>query len=129
MLVVGDVQASLVDIERIGILHQKLADAQKAGLGARLVAELSLNLVPDLRELLVAAELLAGDVGDDLFVSHGEAELGAPAILQAEHVVAHAGPAAAGLPNLFGVDRWKKELLTDAVHLLAHDRDDLVDGA
>ncbi len=50
-------------------------------LGARLVAELGLDLIPDLRELLVAAKLLAGDVGHDLLVGHGEAELGALAIL------------------------------------------------
>ena len=90
-------------------------------LGAGLVAELGLDLVPDLGELLVAAQLLAGDVGDDLFVGHGEAELGALAVLQAEHVVAHAGPAAALLPDLFRVEGGKIELLADAVHLLADD--------
>src|SRR5207237_6294625 len=107
----------------------ELANAQESGFGPRLVAKFRLDLVPDLGELLVAAQFLAGDVGDDLLVGHGEAELGALAVFQAEHVVAHAGPAAAGLPDLFGVDRGKIELLTDAVHLLAHDADDLVDRA
>src|SRR6266851_5730997 len=129
VFVVGDVQACLVDVKRVGVLHEELTDAQEAGLGARLVAELRLDLVPDLRELFVAAKLLAGDVGDDLFVSHGEAEFGALTVLQAEHVVAHAGPAAASLPDLFGIDRGKEELLADAIHLLAHDADDFVDRA
>ena len=78
----------------------ELADAEEAGFGAGLVAELGLDLVPDLGELLVAAELVARDGGHDLFVGHGEAELGALAVLEAEHVVAHAGPAAGLLPDL-----------------------------
>ena len=78
----------------------ELADAQQAGLGAGLVAELGLDLVPDLGQLLVAAQLVAGDGGHDLFVGHAEAELGALAVLEAEHVVAHAGPAAGLLPDL-----------------------------
>jgi hypothetical protein len=82
---------------------------------------------PDLG--LVAAELVAGDVGHDLFVGHAEAEVGALAVLEAEHVVAHAGPAAAGLPDLAGMEGGQEELLADGVHLLAHDGDDLVDGA
>jgi len=60
-------------------------------------------------------------------VGHGEAELGAFAIFEAEHVVAHAGPAAAGLPNLLGIEGREEELLTDSVHLFADDGDDLVD--
>ncbi len=129
VLVVADVEACLVDVEGVGVLHDELPDAKEAGLGARLVAELGLNLVPDLGELLVAAKLLAGDVGDDLFVGHGEAEFGAFAVFEAEHVLAHAGPAAAGLPELLRIEGGEQELLTDAVHLFAHDGDDLVDGA
>ena len=91
MLVVAGVEAGVVDVEGVGVLHDELADAQQAGLGAGLVAELGLDLVPDLRELLVAAELVARDGGHDLFVGHGEAELGAFAVLEAEHVVAHDG--------------------------------------
>ena len=89
--------------------------------GTRLVAELGLDLVPDLRKLLVAAQLLARDVGHDLFVGHGEAELGAFAVFQAEHVVAHAGPAAALLPGLAGIEGGQQEFLADLVHLFADD--------
>ena len=42
-------------------------------LRTRLVAKLGLNLVPDLRKLLVAAQFLAGDIGHDLFVGHAQA--------------------------------------------------------
>ena len=98
VLVVALVEAGRVDIEGVGVLHDELADTEQAGLGAGLVAELGLDLVPDLRELLVAAQLVARDGGHDLFVGHGQAELGAFAVFEAEHVVAHAGPAAGFLP-------------------------------
>ena len=62
-------------------------------------------------------------------MSHGEAELGALAILQSEHVVAHAVPAAGLLPNLSGVEGGEVELLTDPVHLLPDDVHDLQHGA
>ena len=73
VLGVAGVQARLVDVERVGVLHQELAHTQQARLGARLVAKLGLDLVPDLRELFVAAQLVCGDLGHDLLVSHGEA--------------------------------------------------------
>jgi hypothetical protein len=56
-------------------LRDELTDAGKAGLGTGLVAKLGLDLVTDLRELLVAAELAASDGGHDLFVGHGEQSL------------------------------------------------------
>ena len=81
VLVVAEVEAGVVEIEGVGILHQELTDAEQAGLGTGLVAEFGLDLVPDLGELLVAAELSAGNGGHDLFVGHGEAELSALAVL------------------------------------------------
>ena len=129
VLLVAEVEACLVDVEGVGVLHGELADAEEAGFGAGLVAELVLDLVPDLGELLVAAELVAGDGGDDLFVGHGEAELGALAVVEAEHVVAHGGPAAGLLPEFGGVQGGEEELLADLVHLFADDGDDLVEGA
>ena len=129
VLFIGEVEASGVDIEGVGVLHEELADAQEAGFWAGLVAELGLDLIPDLGELLVAAELVAGNGGHDLFVSHGEAQVGALAVLEAEHVVAHAGPSSGLLPDLGGVDGGQEELLADGVHLLADDGDDLINGA
>ena len=97
--------------------------------GAGLVAELGLDLVPDLRKLLVAAQLFAGDIGHDLFVGKAEAEPCAFAVLEAEHVLADRGPAAALLPDLRRHDAGEEELLADLVHLFADDADDLVDGS
>ena len=126
MLVVGDVQARLIHVERVGVLHEELAYAQEAGFGPRFVAELGLDLIPDLRELFIAAQFAAGDRGHDLFVGHGEAEVASEAILEAEKVVAHDVPAAGFLPDLGRIERGQVHLLpADRVHLLAYNLLDL----
>ncbi len=55
MLVIGGIQTGLIQIEGVGILHNELPHAQEAGFWTRLIAELRLNLIPDLGKLLVAA--------------------------------------------------------------------------
>ena len=105
VLFVGGVESGLIHVEGVGVLHDELAHAQQAGFGARFVAELGLDLIPDLRQLLVAAQFAAGDGGHDLFVRHGEAEVAAEAVLQAEQVVAHDVPAAGFLPDFGRIER------------------------
>jgi len=91
------------------------------GLGSRLVPELGLQLVPGLRQLAVGGKLL-GEVGEDLLVGHAEHHLGALAVLQPEHLLAHHGEAAALLPDLRGLHARQQELLgADPVHLLPDD--------
>jgi len=127
---VARVQAVPVDIERVRVLHGELAHPQQARLGPGLVAELRLDLVPDLGKLPVGAQLVAGDGGEDLLVGHAQAHVAAPAVLEAEHVVAHDLPAAGGLPDLRRVDGREVELLApDPVHLLADDLPDAKQGA
>ena len=99
MLLVGNVEARGIDVERVRVLHHELPHPQQAGLGPGLVAKLGLNLIPDLRKLLVAAQFLAGDLGHDLFVRHAQTQVGALAVFQPEHVVAHDRPAPARLPQ------------------------------
>ncbi len=128
--VVGNVEAGLVHVEAVGILHQELPHAQHAGFGSRLIAKLGLNLIPDLGKLLVAAQFAAGDGGHDFFVRHAQAQVAPEAVFQAEHVVAHDVPAARFLPDLGRVERRQHQLLcADGVHLLAHDALDLQQGS
>ena len=130
MFRVRGVQAGRRQIEGVGILHDELARAQEAAFGTRLVAKLGLDLIPDLRKLLVAAQLAARDISHDLFVGHAEAEVAAVAVLEAKQVVAHDVPAAGFLPHLGGVKaREIKFLSADGVHFLAHDLRDFEDRA
>ena len=83
-------------------------------------------MIPDLRELFVAAQFAAGDRGHHLFVGHGETEVASEAVLQAEQVVAHHVPAAGFLPDFGRIQRRQIHLLpADRVHLLAHNLLDL----
>src|SRR5205823_10661448 len=45
--------AFLIAVERVAVLHDELADAKEAAAGTRLVPILDLEVVPELRELLV----------------------------------------------------------------------------
>jgi hypothetical protein len=66
--VVGDLQGRLVGVERIGVLHDELAAAHQAEAWADFVTELGLDLVQVDRQLLVAAQLVAHQIGDHFFV-------------------------------------------------------------
>jgi len=64
--------------------------------------------------------------GHDLLVRHAQREVGALAVLEPEHRLAHQLPAPAAQPGLGRVhDRHQDLLGTDPVHLLADDADDL----
>ena len=56
VLFVGGVQSCGVHVEGVGILHDELAHAQQAAFRTRLIAELGLDLVPDLGQLFVAPQ-------------------------------------------------------------------------
>ena len=119
VFLVADVKAGFIHVEAVGVLHDEFADAQQAGAGAGFVAELSLNLIPDLRKLFVAVQLFAGDHGHHLFFGHAEAEVALEAVLEAEEIAAHDLEASAGLPDFGGVNGGQVELLADGVHFLA----------
>ncbi len=129
VLEIGNVEPGRIDVERVGVLHKELAHAQQARFRPRLIAKLGSDLIPDLRQLLVAAKLFARDLSHDFFFCHAQAKVGALAVLEAEQGVAHQRPAAACLPEFTRVQRRQIEFLPDLVHLLAHDADDFVEGA
>ena len=60
---------------------------------------------------------------------HAQAQVGAFAVFQAEHVVAHHRPAPTLFPELAGIECGQVEFLADLVHFLADDAHDLVDRA
>jgi hypothetical protein len=119
------VQPGRIDVEAVRVLHGELAHAQQAALRARLVAELRLELVPDLRQLPVRAKL-AGHECEDLLVRHAERQVRALAVTQPEHLVAHDLPAPGAAPHLGRMHRREQELLApDPVHLVPDDVHDL----
>ena len=69
---VGGVEALLVAVEAVGVLHDELARAQHAGARPRLVPLLDLQVVEDLRQVAVRADVVGDVVGDGLLVGHRE---------------------------------------------------------
>ncbi len=94
MLFVSRIKTGRVDIEGVGIFHDELPHAQQSGLGTRLIAKLGLYLIPDLRQLLIAAQLTARNRGHYFFVRHAQTEIAVEAVFEAEHVRSHHVPAA-----------------------------------
>ena len=71
-------------MERVAVLHQELAAAHDAEARADLVAELGLDLVKMERQLAIALDVAAYDVGDDFFVGRANHEFALVAILEAQ---------------------------------------------
>ena len=119
-----------VEIEGVGVLHDEFPRAHHAEPRADLVAELRLDLVEVDRELLVAAELPASDVRDDLFMGRADTEVALVAVLQAQQLGTEIAPASGLLPQLGGLHGGHQHLLgASRVHLLANDGLDLAQHA
>ena len=122
MLLVALVEPRPVAVERVRVLHHELAHADEPAARARLVAELRLEVVDDHRQLAIAADEVAGELGDDLLVGHRDDRVAARAVLEPDHLVADLVVAPALLPQLGGMhDRHLHLLAADPVDLLADD--------
>jgi hypothetical protein len=119
---IAPVKPLVIDIETVGVLHRELAHPEQSGLWTRLISELDLNLVPDLRQIPIGADLVASNGRKDFFMGHSEAEIPPCSILNTKHVIAHRVPSARLLPNLSRVECRKVEFLsTYAVHFFSDD--------
>src|SRR5207253_10149486 len=111
LIVERAIQPSLIDIESVRVLHNEVAHPQHAGLRSRLVAKLYLDLIPDLRQLLVRAEFVTGDRSEYFFMRHPQTHVRAFTILELEHLVAHYGPAARFFPQFARMQGGQEKLL------------------
>ncbi len=118
--VVGLAHAVLVDVEGVGILHDELAGSHDPEARPDFVPEFRLDLVIVDGQLLVAAQLAAGDVGDDFLVRRAETELALVPVVHAQQQRAVLVPATGLLPQ-FGRLHCRHQQFERAgtVHLLA----------
>ena len=129
-LVVGAPRRLLVEVERIGVLHQELAPAHHAEARPQLVAELPLDVVEVERQVLVGAHVGAEDLGDHLLVGRPVEHLALVPILDAQHLRAVGVVAPALAPQIGELQRRHQHLdRAGAVLLLAHDLLDLLEHA
>ena len=115
-------EARVVRVEGVGVLHRELARAHHAESRTDLVAELGLDLVEVHGQLPVALHFLAQDVAEHFLRGGRVAELAFGAVLDAQHHRAVELPAARLLPQLGGLHGGCEQLEgARAVHFLAHD--------
>ena len=125
---VGTVEALLVAVEGVGVLHQELAGPQHPRARPRLVALLGLDVEKHQRQVAVGADLAGDVVRHALLVGHREDHRRPPAVLELEQLVDRV--AARLLPVLGRLEDGHQHLLaSDRLHLLAQDLLDLADRA
>ena len=123
-------ERGVVEVERVRVLHRELARAHHAEARPDLVAELGLDLVEIDRQLAVALQLAARDVGDHFLVRRAVAERAVVPVLDAQQLRAELVPAAGFDPQLGGLHgRHQHFERAGAVHLLADDGLDLAQHA
>ena len=127
---VGGLQARVVDVETVGVLHDELAPAYQAGARARLVAVLRLDLVQSRGQILVRGVHVLHQQGEHLLVGGGQQVVPALAVGQFEQGGPVVLPPVRRLVGLSGDQPREVDLLgAHAVHLLADDPLDLAQRA
>ena len=122
--------AGVVDIERVRILHDEFARSHHPEARAHLVAELGLDMVEVHRQLPVALQILARDVGDHFLGRRLEDEIALMTVLQTQQLGPILVPASRFLPELGRLDDRHQELdSAGPIHFFAHDGFDLAQHA
>ena len=128
--VIAVARASLVEVEAVGVLHQKFATAHHAETRTHLVAEFPLDMVEGAGQFAVAFDLAGEERGDHLLVGRAIQHFAIVAVLDAQHFRA-VGVVAARLAPQFGRLQRRHQHLDRAslVLLLADDLLDLLENA
>ena len=124
VLLEADVEARLVAVERVRVLHDELANAQQPAARPRLLALLRREVVPGLRQLAVRLNLARVE-RHRLLVGERQHERPSRGVLELDDLWDRDTPGL--LPQLRRCQNRAEHLLgTDGVHLLADDLDDLL---
>ena len=127
--VVGAPRGGLVDIERIGILHQEFAAAHDAETRPLLVAELPLDVIEVERKALVGFDVGAENLGDHFLVGRPVKQFTLVPVGDAQHLRTVGVVAAALAPEIGELQRRHQKfegacavlfLTDDLLDLLQH---------
>ena len=114
---VAHVEAGLVEVAAVGVLHDELADADQAAARPWLVAPLRLEVVEHHGQLAVGLDDVGQEQPDDLLVGHREDHVAAAPILEPRQLRPDRVVAAARLPDVGRMDDRHLHLLAaDPVH-------------
>ena len=117
-------------VERIGVLHQELAPAHHAKPGTHFVAELPLDIVEVLGQVLVALDRVAHDHRNDFFRRGPKQHIAVMPVGDSQHLFAIGFVASALSPQICRLDRRHQHFDgTGPVLLFAHDGADFLQDA
>jgi len=120
----------IVEVERIGVLHQEFAAAHQPEARAHLVAEFPLDVIEVEGQILIGAHVGAENLRDHLLVGGAVEHVALVAVLDAQHLLAIGLVTAAFAPQVGGLERRHQEFDgAGAVLLLADDGADLIEDA
>ncbi len=121
VVVVLMVEAGLIGVQAVAVLHRKLAHPDQPGPRPRVVAPFRLDVVDEARELAIGANLPAHQIRHHLFMGHRQHQIAARPIAQPRHLGPDLIPAAGFLPECSRVDhRHRHFLAADRVDFLPH---------
>ena len=107
----------------IGVFHHEFARAHHTKTRADFITEFGLNLIKIKRQLLVAANFRAGNVGNHFFVGRAKTKFALVPIGNFKHLWTKHRPASRFIPQLTRLNgRHEQFQRTGFVHFLAHDR-------
>ena len=120
-------RADLIEVERIGVLHQKFARTHHAEAGPHLVTELPLDVIKIERQILVGAHRGAENLGDHLLVGRPVQHIAVVPVADAQHLLAVIVVASGFAPQVSRLDGRHQDLdRAGAILLLADDGADFV---
>ncbi|RMF13097.1 MAG: AI-2E family transporter [Candidatus Dadabacteria bacterium] len=116
------IEARVVCVETVGILHDKLPSAHQTKPRTHLVTKFRMDLVQVQRQLSVAGDVAAHKVDDDFLVCRTQDEVTTVAVLEAKQLRPKFVPSSAFLPQFCGLnDRQDDFQCAGPVHFLAYD--------
>ena len=118
----------LVTVKAVSVFHDEFARAHHAEAWPAFIPEFCLDVIEIARQLLVAFDLLAGDVGHHFFAGGLDDEVAVVPVFHAHQLGAHFFPAAGFLPEFSRLNHRHQQFhRPGAVHLFSHNRLDLAD--
>ena len=121
-ILIGRLKRGVVGMEGISVFHDELARAHHTETRAHFVAEFGLDMVKVFRQLFVAVDFFAYDVGNNFFTGWTHAEIAVMTVFQAQQFFTIKLPAAGFLPQLGRLYHRHQQLhATCAGHFFAHD--------
>ncbi len=118
-LVTG-VEACLVQVAAVGILHDEFTDAEKAAAGAGLVAPFRLEVVEHHGQLAIRPDDVGEEQPHDFLMGHCQDHLPAGPVLEPRQLRPDRVVPATGLPDVGRMDNRHLDFLAaDPIHLLA----------